>query len=377
MEVIMRKWALMACLCAILVLLSSASFAKGDNNPVLRIDHYVPHVSTVPAIQGEEVQLYVREKVLAGVAKTFSSIKKTGKVVLMVHGATVPSALAYDFPAEGYSWMEYLAKAGFDTFALELTGYGFSPRPWPMDDFCNLDAANQSYRLTSADSDWDDINAAVEYIKMIRGVDKVSLIGWSQGGPRAGGYAVKYPEKVDKLILLAPLGTIPKPAGDPPYSGPAFTITTYDSPWGLNNRWGAEEACPGQRDQAIYDMFLDAWLETDPEGATWGPGMGRAASGAAYWDASGVQAPTLIMVGLKDGLRFMGQSVFNEVSNDNKVFMTIDCTTHYAIFERSHEYLFKASKDWLLHQSIMGINNGTLNVDFDGTYTKNPENPFE
>jgi pimeloyl-ACP methyl ester carboxylesterase len=309
----------------VVVFTSSHSFAK---NQILTIDHWVPHTSTVPAIAGEEVELYLRERVNKGIAKNFSSIKATGKVVLMIHGATVPGVLGYDFPSEGYSWMESLAKAGFDTFALELTGYGASPRPSPMDNPCNLGVANQEYlveigfldatcapeypyQITNNDSDWDDIDAAVEYIKQMRGVDKVSLIGWSQGGPRAGGYAGKYPEKVDKLILLAPLWSRSKPEGDPPYPGDAFTITTYESPWGLNNRWSSYGDCPDQREPEIYDMFLDAWLETDPVGASWGPGMGRAPSGTWYWQASDVQAPTLVAVGLKDGLRFFGQGVFN------------------------------------------------------------------
>jgi pimeloyl-ACP methyl ester carboxylesterase len=375
----------------VLIFTSSHSFAK---NQILTIDHFVPHTSIVPAIAGEEVELYVREKVLAGIAKNFASIKANGKVVLMIHGATVPAVVAYDFPYEGYSWMEFLAQAGFDTFALELTGYGLSPRPWPMDNPCNLGSGDLEYlesygfpeepcvqdypwAITSSESEWDDIDAAVEYIKQMRGVEKVSLIGWSQGGPRAGGYAAKNPDKVDKLILLAPLGSSEKPQGDPPYEGTAFRITSYDSPWGLDNRWRLYDDCPGQREPEVYDMFMDAWLETDPVGATWGPGVGRSASGRSWWQASEVKAPTLIAVGLKDGLRFASQGVFNEISNDNKVFMTIDCTTHYTFAEWAHKILFKASKDWLLHQSINGIKYGTVNVDVDGSFTKNPEDIFE
>jgi pimeloyl-ACP methyl ester carboxylesterase len=29
----------------------------------------------------------------------------------------------------------------------------------------------------------------------------VSLLAWSLGGPRAGGYAAQHPEKVQKLVL--------------------------------------------------------------------------------------------------------------------------------------------------------------------------------
>lgn len=45
-------------------------FAK-DEDHILTIEHYVAHISTVPVIAGQFVQLYVRERVLAGHAKNF------------------------------------------------------------------------------------------------------------------------------------------------------------------------------------------------------------------------------------------------------------------------------------------------------------------
>src|SRR5690606_29929893 len=40
--------------------------ASDDGREILTIDHYVAHVSTVPAMAGETAQLYVRERVAAG-----------------------------------------------------------------------------------------------------------------------------------------------------------------------------------------------------------------------------------------------------------------------------------------------------------------------
>ena len=48
------------------------------------------------------------------------------------------------------------------------------------------------------------IRSYYAYIRTLRGVRRVSLFGWSLGGPRAGGYAAMHPEEVDKLVLLAP-----------------------------------------------------------------------------------------------------------------------------------------------------------------------------
>ena len=59
------------------------------------------------------------------------------KVVLMVHGGFSPATLAFDVPYRDYSWMERLAREGFDVFAMDMTGYGRSGRPM-MDEPCNL-----------------------------------------------------------------------------------------------------------------------------------------------------------------------------------------------------------------------------------------------
>ncbi|HLF10158.1 MAG TPA: alpha/beta fold hydrolase [Gammaproteobacteria bacterium] len=90
------------------------------------------------------------------------------------------------------SWMAYLASAGFDVFSMDMTGHGRSTRPHPM-----------TQHATTVASDWADIDAVVEYLRKLRGVERVSLIGWSLGGPRAGGYAAQHPEKVAKLVVLA------------------------------------------------------------------------------------------------------------------------------------------------------------------------------
>ena len=116
--------------------------------------------------------------------------------------------------------MAYLAKAGFDVFSMDMTGYGRSTRPPAMNDPCNFSKEQQAQfvpklipapcapshptPITTMGSDWNDIGAVVDHLRALRRVDKVSLVGWSQGGPRAGGYAARNPEKVARLVVLAP-----------------------------------------------------------------------------------------------------------------------------------------------------------------------------
>src|SRR5689334_5867250 len=152
-----------------------------DSGQLLTIDHFVRVKSTVPAIAGQQAQLYVRERVLAGMVARGTT--PSDRVVLFVHGAGTPAEVAFDVSSGDYSWMAYLAGAGFDVFSVDMTGYGRSTRPAPMNDPCNL-AENQRpqflgapctpsypYALTSIGSDWNDVGAAVDYIRLLRRVD--------------------------------------------------------------------------------------------------------------------------------------------------------------------------------------------------------------
>ena len=91
-------------------------YASGeDSNRLLSVDHYVRVSSTVPVIAGQTTQIYVREVVQAGVALRGGS--GPGGLVLFVHGAGTPGEVAFDVPYQDYSWMAFLARAGFDVFA--------------------------------------------------------------------------------------------------------------------------------------------------------------------------------------------------------------------------------------------------------------------
>src|ERR1700691_1088494 len=103
------------------------SASAEDYDSALRLDHYVGVRSTVPAIAGQKTPIYVREVVHAAASLRDRSI--ANRVVLFIHGAGTPSEVAFDVPYRDYSWMEYLAQAGFDVFAMDTTGYGRSTRP--------------------------------------------------------------------------------------------------------------------------------------------------------------------------------------------------------------------------------------------------------
>ncbi len=84
-----------------------------DDERILSIDHYVNHVSTIPATAGHHVQLFVRERVRGGVEDLGRDTEANGSVVLFIHGGTYPSVPDYDLDFKNYNFMAYLARAGF------------------------------------------------------------------------------------------------------------------------------------------------------------------------------------------------------------------------------------------------------------------------
>ena len=204
-------------LAAVSLFLAACASTPDHDTRLVRVDHYVRVKSTAPSMRGQEAQIYVREVVRPEVQ---SGTSASAGVVLFVHGAGWPGEVVFDVPYKDYSWMAYLAQAGFDVFAMDMTGYGRSTRPQPMNDPCNFPKAQQAQfvpalmkatcapshptPLTTIASDWDDLDAVVEYLRALRRVEKVSLVGWSQGGPRTGGYVLQQPHKVARLVVLAP-----------------------------------------------------------------------------------------------------------------------------------------------------------------------------
>src|SRR5579859_6967159 len=122
------------------VLLAGFTYAD-DSARLLRVDHYVRVHSTVPVISGQTAQIYVREVVQAGTALRGPA---SDRVALFVHGAGTPAEVSFDVPYQDYSWMAYLAHAGFDAFSMDMTGYGRYTRPAAMNDPCNLAAQQQA-----------------------------------------------------------------------------------------------------------------------------------------------------------------------------------------------------------------------------------------
>jgi pimeloyl-ACP methyl ester carboxylesterase len=357
--------------------------AQNSGN-LLTTDHYVKVRSIVPAMNGQTAQIYVRERVQLSTALRAASLGD--RVVLFVHGAGTPAEVAFDVPYQDYSWMSYLARAGYDVFAVDMEGYGRSTRPTLMNDPCNLTEAQQatfvpallkasctpeySRQLTTIASDHHDISAAVDYIRSLRRVERVNLIAWSLGGPRAGGFAAAHPEKVSKLIILAPaynrMTSTNAPAQVPGNGAPFNTQSRTE----FDANWDRQIGCPDQYDPGSRDSVWASMMESDPVGATWGPGVRRAPNTTNWgWSREVVgkmQVPTLLIAGIHDRqiVPERVRELYADLGSKEKVFIDLGCSSHNAMWERNHQLLFKASLEWLALGTVNGMKQGELKLGY-------------
>jgi len=346
------------------------------------VDHQVTVKSQVPAIAGQDAQIYVRERVAEGLKPA------ADRVVLFVHGAGTPAEVAFDVPHGDYSWMAFLAKNGFDVFSMDTEGYGRSSRPAPMNDPCNLAAEQQKQfipalikepcaakypgQLTTIGSDWNDIDGVVDHIRKLRNVQKVSLVAWSLGGPRAGGYAAQHPDKVNRLVLLAPAYGRGGSATPPTLPNPG-TVFNTQSRSEFDANWDRQVGCDAQFEPAVRDVVWKEMIASDPVGAKWGTGVRRAPS-TTTWGFNqsmigGLKAPTLMIAGAHDKQVAPDRVkiAYDDLGATDKVLIDLGCSSHNAMWERNHLIMFNASLEWLTKGTVNGSKSGVLRLGFSGT----------
>ena len=207
----------------------------------------VTHEAFVPS-EMPGVSLYVREKHPADMTRFTPE-----RTVLFVHGATYPAETAFDLALDGFSWMDFIARRGFDVFLVDVRGYGRSSRPAAMD---APSEANPPFATTAEAR--ADVMAAIAYIRARRGVERLCLIGWSWGCATMGSFAALHPELVERLVLYAP-GWVRdgSSAADPGGALGAWRSVTREAALA---RWlnGVPE---DKREALIPAGWFDAWAD--------------------------------------------------------------------------------------------------------------------
>ena len=368
-----------------LALLVAACATTGEDGArLVTVDHYVRVKSIAPAFAGQEAKIYVREVALARAA--LQGGPAPVGVVLFVHGAGTPAEVTFDVPHKDYSWMAYLAKAGFDVFSMDMTGYGRSTRPPAMNDPCNFSKAQQAQfvpnlipapcapshpsPITTMDSDWNDIGTVVDHLRALRRVDKVSIVGWSQGGPRGGGYAARNPAKVARLVMLAPAYTRASPLAAPNPLPPSSGPMTAQSQADFKANWDRQVGCPDQYEPAAGAVVWTEMLDSDPVGATWGPGVRRAPQVPTWGFNQAVvarmQTPFLMVTGAHDKqvAPERVRDLYADLGSKEKVIIDLACSSHNAMWEKNRLLLFKASLEWLKDGKVNGTSQGELKLGY-------------
>jgi pimeloyl-ACP methyl ester carboxylesterase len=132
-----------------------------------------------------EVRLFMWRKYAAG------PVDGSG-TILFVHGSSMAAQPTFDLHVPGRpfsSVMDWFAVRGFDTWCVDMEGYGRSTKD--RDNFCDI--ANGA----------DDLAAASAYIMDQRKCGPLLVYGISAGALRAAKFAQNHPERVARLALDA------------------------------------------------------------------------------------------------------------------------------------------------------------------------------
>jgi pimeloyl-ACP methyl ester carboxylesterase len=326
------------CPIAALVLMWVGSAAGMAREPAIVMEEF-----TVPSVDSG-IELYVRNKHPQGM-KRFAG----EKIVLFVQGATYPAEATFDLELNGLSWMDYIAQHGYDVYLVDVRGFGKSTRPREMDQ-----PAEDNAPIVRTDTAIKDVAAAIDFVLKRRGASKLDLMGWSWGTSIVGWYTAQHNDKVNRLVLYAPLWISTSPQlVSPDVTLGAYRTVTREA---ARNRW-LRDVPEDRKADLIPAGWFDAWADanfaTDPLRAP----NGAVQDGREYWsagkmlyDPAGIRVPTLLAHAEWDVdlPSYMVYDYFARLTNaPYKRFVQIGEGTHMIMMEKNRMQLFQAVQQFL------------------------------
>jgi pimeloyl-ACP methyl ester carboxylesterase len=235
--------------------------------------------------------------------------------ILLIHGRTWSSLPNFDLrvPGEERSFMDALAGAGLEVFAVDLRGYGATPR----------DATG----FLTPDRAVADVIAVVAWIQQ-QDPRKRSpyLFGLSRGAMIAAMAAQKHPERIAGVVLLG-FGFDPdaRAARGDPAAKPARLPNTADS---AASDFVTRDAYTG----TTLSAFVRAALQADPILVDWTDEHQFNAFSPVR-----MQAPVLLVHGDKDPQAPMaiGTKLFTRFGSPDKWWVVLPGADHAAHLEKS------------------------------------------
>jgi pimeloyl-ACP methyl ester carboxylesterase len=251
--------------------------------------------------------------------------------ILFVHGSSMASQPTFDLQVEGRpfsSVMDWFACQGYDTWCVDMEGYGRSDKHRPI--HCDLP------------NGVDDLVAASD--KIFQETDKTPLLmyGISSGALRAAMFAERCPDRVARVALDAFVWT---GEGSPTLEDrkkklPQFLTQTRrpidrDFVFSIFNR-----DHPGTAEDKVIEAFAKAILSLDHEMPT-----------GTYVDMcsklpmvrpEALTMPTLIMRGEYDGIASMEDllAFFAKLPHPHKEFSVMQGISHASFQQKNYELVY-------------------------------------
>jgi pimeloyl-ACP methyl ester carboxylesterase len=247
--------------------------------------------------------------------------------VLFVHGSSMASQPTFDLAVPGRpdsSVMDWFAERGFDTWCVDMEGYGRSDKSRPI----NFDIANGA----------DDLAAASEYIMKATGSGPLLVYGISSGALRAALFAERHPERVARLALDAFVWT---GEGSPTLAERRKKLAEFQA----KRRRPIDKAFvysifnrdhPGTADDRVIEAFADAILALDDSVPT-GTYVDMC-SKLPVVDPARITAPTIVMRGQWDGIASFDDLVefFRRLPNPDKQFAVMPGISHASFQQKNY-----------------------------------------
>src|SRR5215210_2655580 len=267
-----------------------------------------------------EVRLFLWEKAAA------PDREKQG-TVLFVHGSSMAGQPTFDLQMPkrpGSSVMEWFAARGYDTWSVDMEGYGRSDKKRDI----NCDIPNGA----------DDCAAASEYILKTRNADPLLVYGISSGALRAALFAERHPERVKRLALDAFVWT---GQGSPTLAERTKRLPEFQA----RNRRPIDRAFvrsifsrdhPGTSDDMVVEAFAEAILSLDDSVPT-----GTYVDMCSKLPVVGPEKltmPTIVMRGEYDGIAGVEDllAFFARLPNPDKQFSVMPGIAHASFQQKNY-----------------------------------------
>jgi pimeloyl-ACP methyl ester carboxylesterase len=288
-------------------------------------------VPAAAAIKGQEhwankggVKLFLWEKCAVDPAKAKG-------IILFVHGSSMASQPTFDLQVPGRpdsSVMDWFARRGYDTWCVDMEGYGRSTK----------DRDNNAPISQGA----DDCLAAATYIQSQRGRRPLLVYGISSGALRAGLFAQRNPALVARLALDAMVWT---GEGSPTLAERRKKLPEFKA----KSRRPIDKAFvysifnrdhPGTAEERVIEAFAEAITALDDSVPT-----GTYVDMCAHLpvvDPAKITVPTIVMRGQWDGIAGFDDLIefFKRLPNPDKQFTVMPGISHASFQQKNYMLVY-------------------------------------